>query len=132
MKIDNLWNSCHVLKNLVLQRPNGSLSNNRLYFIVCWMEFNVIHFQKTLKKIIVKFTTLINPYFILFGLRSFEIIFWRALTILILLLSFKGTTQVCLLKGSIEHNKYLIPLLYMLNDCMSVKSVPEILSLNNE
>ena len=47
-------------------------------------------------------------------------------------LSFKGTTQAYLLKISITHNKNLIPLLYLLNNCISAKSAPQILSLNVE
>ena len=49
-----------------------------------------------------------------------------------LFLSFKGTTQAYLLKISITHNKNLIPLLYLLNNCVSVKSTPQALSLNAE
>ena len=30
------------------------------------------------------------------------------------------------------HNKYLTPLLYLLNDCISAKSTPQILSLKEE
>ena len=30
------------------------------------------------------------------------------------------------------HSKYLIPLLYLLNDCISAKSTPQILSLNED
>ena len=45
-------------------------------------------------------------------------------------LSFKGTTQACLLKISITHNKNLIPLLYLLNNCVCAKSAPQILPLN--
>ena len=30
------------------------------------------------------------------------------------------------------HNKYLKPLLYLLNDCISAKSTPHILSLKDE
>ena len=37
-----------------------------------------------------------------------------------------------LLNKSMAHNKYLIPLLYLLNDCISAKSTPQILSLNEE
>ena len=51
---------------------------------------------------------------------------------LIPFLSFKGTTQAYLPKISITHNKDLIPLLYLLNNCMSAKSTPQILSLNAE
>ena len=47
-------------------------------------------------------------------------------------LSFKGTTQAYLRKISITHNKNLIPLLYLLNNCISTKSTPQILSLNVE
>ena len=41
-------------------------------------------------------------------------------------------TQAYLLNKSITHNKYLIPLLYLLNDCIPAKSTPQILSLNDE
>ena len=47
-------------------------------------------------------------------------------------LSFKGTTQAYLLKISITHNKNLIPLLYLLHNCISAKSAPQILPLNVE
>ena len=49
-----------------------------------------------------------------------------------LFLSFKGTTKAYLLKISITHNKNLIPLLYLLNNCISAKSTRQILSLNVE
>ena len=47
-------------------------------------------------------------------------------------LSFNGTTQAYLLKISITHNKNLNPLLNLLNNCISAKSTPQILSLNDE
>ena len=47
-------------------------------------------------------------------------------------LSFKGTTLAYLLKISITHNKNLLPLLYLLNNYISAKSTPQILSLNVE
>ena len=47
-------------------------------------------------------------------------------------LSFIGITKVYLLNKSIAHNKYLIPLLYLLYDCISAKSTPQILSLYDE
>ena len=47
-------------------------------------------------------------------------------------LSFKGTTQAYLLKISITHNKNLNHLLNLLNNCISAKSAPQILSLNQE
>ena len=31
-----------------------------------------------------------------------------------------------------SHNRYLNPLLYLLNDCISAKSTPDILSLKDE
>ena len=47
-------------------------------------------------------------------------------------LSFNGTTPAYLLKISITHNKNLNPLLNLLNNCISAKSTPQILSLNHE
>ena len=47
-------------------------------------------------------------------------------------LTFKGATHVYLLKISITHNKNLDPLLNLLINCLSVKSAPQILSLNAE
>ena len=51
---------------------------------------------------------------------------------LIPFLSFNGTTNACLLNKSIAHKRYLIPLFFLLNDCMSAKSTPHILCLNCE
>ena len=82
-KMKIFWNNCHVLKNLAFQCPNKSFSNNKF---LCWIHFNVIYFQKPLKKIIVKFTTLINH--ILLGFLPFEIIFWNPLTMPITLFVF--------------------------------------------
>ena len=56
----------------------------------------------------------------------------NALIILIPFLSYKGTTQAYVLKISIAHNKNLIPLLYLLINCISAKPTPQILSLNAE
>ena len=128
MKINILLNFCHMLKNLIFQCSNKSVS--RFSFVVCRIRFNVIYFQKIFKGIIIKFTTLINPCFIWFLL--FEIIFWNALTILTPFLSFKGTTRAYLLKISMAHNEYLFPLLYLLSDRITAKSTPQILSLNDE
>ena len=47
-------------------------------------------------------------------------------------LSFKGITEAYLLKISITHNKNLNPLLNLLNSCISAKSTPQILYLNEE
>ena len=46
--------------------------------------------------------------------------------------SVKGTTHAYLLKRSITHNKYLIPLLYLLINSKSAKLTPQLLSLNDE
>ena len=51
---------------------------------------------------------------------------------LIPFLSFNGTTNAYLLNKSIAHKRYLIPLFFLLNDCMPAKSSPHILSLNCE
>ena len=53
-------------------------------------------------------------------------------TILIPFLSFNGITNAYLLYKSIAHKRYLIPLFFLLNDCMSAKSTRHILSLNCE
>ena len=47
-------------------------------------------------------------------------------------LSFKGTTHAYLMNKSITHKRYLIPLLYLLINCISAKSTPLILSLKEE
>ena len=79
-----------------------------------------------------KFTTLINPHFIWISL-SFEIFFFlNALTILVPFLSFIGITHAYLLSKSMAHSKYLNPLLYLLNDWISAKYTPNILSLKDE
>ena len=118
-----------MLINLVFQHSNKSFSKNRYFFIVCWINFNVIYSQKSFVKIIVKFTPLSNPYFIWFAsfglyFATFWDFFWDALTIKPLHLSFKGTTHSYLLKISIAHNKDLIPLLHLLSDFISAKSRP--------
>ena len=59
-------------------------------------------------------------------------LFKNTLTIVIPILSFKGATHTYLLNKSIAHNKDLIPSFYLLNDCISVKSTPQILQLNEE
>ena len=54
--------------------------------------------------------------------------FWNALTIVIPVLSFKGTTQAYLQKISIAHTqRNLNPLLDLLIDCISAKSAPQML-----
>ena len=78
---------------------------------------------------IIKLTSLIYPYLFGFLLDCF-IILLNALTILIPFLSFNGKTNAYLLNKSIAHKRYLIPLFFLLNDCVSAKSTPHILSLN--
>ena len=56
------------------------------------------------------------------------IILSNALIILSPFLSFNGITNAYLLYKSIAHKRYLIPLFFLLNDCMSAKSTPHILS----
>ena len=51
---------------------------------------------------------------------------------LIPFLSFNGTTNAYLLYKSITHKRYLIPLFLLLNNFMSAKSTPHILSLDCE
>ena len=36
-------------------------------YVVCWIHFNIVYSQKSFKKIFLKSTTLINPYFIWFS-----------------------------------------------------------------
>ena len=47
-------------------------------------------------------------------------------------LSFNGTTKTYLENKSIAHKRYLIPLLYLLINCISAKSTLQILSLKEE
>ena len=47
-------------------------------------------------------------------------------------LSFKRTTQGYLVKISIAHNKYLIPLLHLLINYISATPTPQVLSLKEE
>ena len=70
---------------------------------------------------------------ILFALEldSFNI-FWRALVIVLLFLSFIGITHAYLLKISITHNKKWISLLHLLINCISARSAPQILSIKGE
>ena len=112
-----------MLKNFAFQRSNKPLR---------YVEYisMLVTFENLLKSLLQNSPPL--PTHILFGFLPSEIIYWNALTIVLPFLSLKGMTQVYLLKKSIAHNKYLIPLLYLLNDCISVKSTPQILSLKDE
>ena len=110
-------------KNFIFYSSNKSFSNNRFSFIVCWIHFDIIYFQKIFKTFIIKFTTLINPYFIWFLFFWNYFFKWSSYTSSFL--SFIGTTQSYLLKKSIAHNKYLIPPLYLHNDSISAKSTPK-------
>ena len=68
---------------------------------------------------------------IVFGLQldCFKI-FWKALIIVIPLLSFKGIAHEYLLQMSIKQN--LNPLLNWLINCISARSAPQILSLQGK
>ena len=74
---------------------------------------------------------MINPYFVWFS-------FWTVSTTFKFIFnsnyffSFKGTTHAYLLKRSITQNKYLIPFLHLLSNCISATSTPQILFLNEE
>ena len=59
-------------------------------------------------------------------------IFWKALVLVIPFLSFKGITHVHLLKISVTHNKKRIPLLNLLINCVSGRSAPQRLSIEDE
>ena len=70
---------------------------------------------------------------ILFGLRlDSSKVFWKALVIVIPFLSLKGITNVYLLKISITHNKKRIPWLNLLINCISARSIPQILYITNK
>ena len=94
-------NSCHMLLILVFQSSDKSFCKNRFFFLMWWMHFNVVFSQEFFEKIILKFPTLIDPYFI-----------WdyvlNALVTVTPPSSFKGTTHAYLLNKVIAHNKYLI------------------------
>ena len=78
-------------------------------------------------------TSLTLSMHILFGLRvDLPKMFWKALVIITPFLSFKGKTQAYLLKTFVTHNKYQIPLLYLLINCIFCKSGQKISSLKEE
>ena len=96
-------------------------------------------FKNLLKRILQNSSPLSSH--ILFGWHPFDFallfsemskIFLNALIIVIPFVSFKGKTHAYFLKRSIARNKYLFPLFYLLNDCISAKSTPQMLSLNEE
>ena len=69
----------------------------------------------------------------MFGLRfDLSKIFWKVLVIVTSFLFFKGRTHAYLVQISIIHNKILNPLLNLLINCTSARSVPQILSINSE
>ena len=61
-------------------------------------------------------------------LANFQIWISVPLTIVTPFLPFKGTTQAYLLKMSMTHDKNLVPLLYLLINCISARSVLQVLS----
>ena len=82
-------------------------------------------------------TSLPSSVHILFGLRldSSNIFFYSSilpLVIVIHVLSFKRITHGHLLKALIKHNKKRIHLSNLLINCMSARSVPQILSIKTK
>ena len=69
-----------MFKNFVFQCSNKSISNNRFSFIVCWIYFNVIYFQKIFERNYCKVRYLDQPIFYrrawLGGLKKF-LGFWK-------------------------------------------------------
>ena len=59
-------------------------------------------------------------------------IFWKALLIVIPLLSFKEITYAYLMKMSRIHNENLNPLLNLFVKCVSARSTPQILYIKDE
>ena len=81
---------------------------------------------------IIKFSSLIYPYFIWSSIRLFYY-FIKCISNTNPFLSFNGTTDVYLLNKSIAHKRYLITLFFfLLNNRVSAKSTPHTLSLNCE
>ena len=128
-----------MLKNLVFQSFYAFFSNNRFSSLFAEYISTLLIFKNLLKRILQNSSPLSSH--ILFGLHPFDFallfsemskFFLNALIIVIPLVSFKGATHAYLLKRSIARNKYLFPLFYLLNDCISAKSTPQILSLNEE
>ena len=128
-----------MLKNLVFQSFYAFFSNNRFSSLFAEYISTLLIFKNLLKRILQNSSPLSSH--ILFGLHPFDFallfsemskIFLNVLIIVIPLVSFKGTTHTYLLKRSIARNKYLFPLFYLLNDCISAKSTPQMLSLNEE
>ena len=109
---------------------NLSVTTDLPSFYVEYISMLII-FRNLFKKAYVRFTSLIDPYFIWF-LSELSKTFWNALTIQLPLLLFEKATQAYLKNKSIAHNKYLIPLLYLLSDCISAKSTPQILLIKDE
>ena len=76
------WYRGHIFVNFVLQDSNKSFSNNRFFFIICWIHLYIIILKARFHLPIVKFVTFIYPYFVWFGLDSSKT-FWKALVVLI-------------------------------------------------
>ena len=74
----------------------------------------------------------IYSFFVLLTIRLIFKTSGKALVILIPTLFFEGTTHVYLLKKSIIHNKNWKPLLNVIINCISARSVPEILPIKDE
>ena len=54
---------------VIYQGSNQSFSSNRFYFIMCWIHFYTNILQSLLYLSVVKYTTFIFPYFVLFAIR---------------------------------------------------------------
>ena len=75
---------------------------------------------------------MINHNLFSFRLDSFTILIGALRTVLHFFVSFKGLTHAYLVKTSMIHNKYLLLSFFEQNDCISAKSVAQILFSNLE
>ena len=87
---------CHIFVNLIFQCSNKSFRNNRFSFTVCRIHFYVIVFQNSLPW---------STHILFVFLFELSKMFSNALTIVTPFLSFRGSTQACLLQISMTHNK---------------------------
>ena len=62
----------HMLVDPTLQSSDKSLSNNRLYFNVCWIHFNATAKQTWLQWSIVKTAALMYPYLVWFKCKLIQ------------------------------------------------------------
>ena len=95
-----------------------------------WIYFYFIFFLTMISLIYCKIRCLYLPILYLVWFNSSKI-FWAALVIAISFLSFKGMTHAYLLQMSMTHNENLKPLLNLLINCISAKSLTQILSIKD-